>query len=529
MQYFNCLLQSNIIKTGLSLPEGKYLYVTVTAFNKVMMNVSECSNSFIIDTTPPVLEQTPSFLTDYTSVAGAIAQWDKSVLRAFWRFRDDESPIVRHIVTLVTHHEGHTPVEHYEMGSANTLTLNLDNNDRLHNGDKYNVIVTCCNAAYLCTTARSQDILIDSTPPHVGGFKPPLLWNNTGLHSSIVQLTWYGFSDQESGIDMFYLTVSRSYTEHELTNGIVSLHINASLPEYQTRIQLHDAIQPDDELILTIWARNNAGLNSSVARVTVNALSASAHTNTISVDNGILELQKHSCDIHFCNKDCTCAIIGQPCVEVKTNTTCTKLNLTDIMYENLPTVEVFGGLTHQKTQISVSSACLSGSWKLQNETFLKHIRRFEFSMGLKGQPVGEGIFDLITTRPWQDVGKRQENVWCLTGNNTLIHDEAYIVYVRAWYDSDRFSQFESNAIQIDHTPPHVRRGAFIKDSDVTCRQDLDFIDWTDNITACWERSFSEVQGKIIHFTVGLGTSPGCKYDTPSVDATVFPVQVSGDM
>ena len=477
------------------------------------MNVSESSDIFIVDPTPPVLEYLPTILTNYTSVSGSKAEWDKSVLRIFWKFSDAESPVVRHTITLVTHHEGHTPVEHFEMGAENKVTITLDGNERLHDGDKYSVVITSCNAAELCTTARSAYILIDSTPPHLGGFKPPLTWNNTGMNSSVVQLTWYGFADQESGIDTFYLTVSRSYTEHELTSGIIVIPTNSSLQEYQAHVSLSDAVQADDKLILTIWARNNAGLNSSVARVTVNALSTFANRQKFSAQSGILELQKHSCDIHFCNKDCTCAVLGQPCLEVSTNMTCTVLTETDVIHYGLPVVDVFGGLTHQLTQISASSSCLSGSWTLRNKTALLKIRRFEFSMGLKDQLVGEGIVDLKSTRPWQDVGKRQETVYCLPGNQTLIHSESYIIYVRAWYGPDMYSQFESQPITIDHTPPHVVRGGFIKDSDATCRSDYDFIDWFDSIAACWDKTFTESQGKIISFSVGLGTSPGCKYES----------------
>ena len=509
--YFTCMLQSSIIKTGLNLPLGQHLYVTVTAFNKAKMNVSASSNGFIVDTTPPVVEILPTYQTDYTSVSGSFAQWDKSIIRVFWKFRDNESPISRQIVSLLTHHEGHTPIEHYELGPENKLTIAMDGNNRLHDGDKYSVLVISCNAADLCTTARSADIVIDSTPPHLGGFKPPLTWQNTGIHTSVVNLTWYGFVDQESGIDTFYLTVSKSYTEQELTKGVVEWQANTTLQEYQASVSLFDAIQPDDELILSVWAKNNAGLNSSIARVTVSALSTSVSDRNLSVHSGLLELQKHSCDIHFCNKDCTCAVVGQPCLEVSTNQTCSRLNMSDVENQGLPIIDVSGSLDHKEIRISASSACLSGSWKLRNDSSLVKVRRFEYGLGLKGQPVGEGIVDLKTTIPWQDVGKRQETVYCLSGNQTLIHDDAYVIYVRVWYDTNTFAQFESLPIHIDHTPPKRKRGGSVKDSNPACIIDYDFIDWNDTITACWNKAFSETQGKIIFFSFGLGTSPGCKY------------------
>ncbi|WAR31804.1 hypothetical protein MAR_034346 [Mya arenaria] len=40
-----------------------------------------------------------------------------------------------------------------------------------------------------------------------------------------------------------------------------------------------------------------------------------------------------------------------------------------------------------------------------------------------------------------------------------------------------------------------------------CATDLDFIDWTDEISACWSGVFSEQQSDIQHYSVALGTSP----------------------
>ena len=420
-----------------------------------------------------------------------------------WEFKDDESPIIDHTVTVKTHHEGHTPVENVQLGNQNSLNISLDANNWLKSGDKYYVVVTSCNAARHCSSARSPALLIDSSPPHLGGFRPPLTWKTrTDENVSEVNLTWYGFHDQESGIKKYFITVSHSYSGNELTNGELDVVSNSTDALKQTEVKLSDKLNRDDMLILSIWAQNYAGLNSSIARVSVQALSTSTKPDS---NEGILELEKHSCDAHYCNKDCTCAVIGKPCIQSTSVHNCTVLNTTFVKQQDLPTITVFGGLNTYPQQITASSACLSGHWILDGNSDL--VSRFEWSMGLVNQPIGEGVFDIKNEIPWRDVGLRQETVHCLTSNISLLHDHEYIIYIRAWYSSDQSAIYTSRPIQIDQTPPAVRRGKYIKDSNTACTLDFDFIDWVDTITACWDNVFSEQQSEIENYFVSLGTSP----------------------
>lgn len=111
---FNCLLASSHIKTNLNMPENTDLYVTVTAYNNNNQSVSRSSQYFRADSSAPVAVEKPVFIKDFVSHRNHFAQWVKSVLRISWKFIDLYSPIVRHVVTVVTHHEGHTPVEQFE-------------------------------------------------------------------------------------------------------------------------------------------------------------------------------------------------------------------------------------------------------------------------------------------------------------------------------------------------------------------------------------------------------------------------------
>jgi hypothetical protein len=162
-------------------------------------------------------------------------------------------------------------------------------------------------------------------------------------------------------------------------------------------------------------------------------------------------------------------------------------------------------------QISASSACIAGHWVTDGNEAL--VERYEWSMGLTGQPVGDGIFDLKNEIPWKDVGKRKQAVYCLSSfNSGLKHKTNYSVYVKAWYSFYSFAEFVSEPILIDHSPPQRRKGKNIKDSDLSCIMDYDFIDWMDTITACWDGVFVESQGTIIHYSISLGTTINGLFD-----------------
>ena len=507
---FNCFLESGHIKAGLNAAENINLYVTVTGYNKNGQNVSKTSQPFKVDSTAPTVLVKPAFFTKYSMFEMTTAQWDKSILRLQWEFEDMQSPIVRHIVTLSTHHEGHTPVENVELGQETKLTINLDEKNWLQNGDTYKAIVTACNAAGLCSSAESDDLLIDSTPPHLGGFKPPMTWQNFLNDKNQVicklNLTWYGFHDQESGIRKFYVGFGQTYTDNELTNGLIEIDSVANTKEYNASITLTDGLSPGEKIVASIIAENYAGLKSLIGRVTLLAL-ASSSSNLRSTVNGILEIEKHSCDIHFCNKDCTCAVVGKVCTEVRTNMICQHMNISSENTQNI-SVRVYGGMSHEPQNITASSACLVGHWYVDQGKQI--IKRFEWTLGIKDEPFGGGIFDIINERPWMDVGKLLNGIYCLPPNRSLEHRNGYLIYVKAWVEMDRYLIFESLPIMIDHYPPAIHRGSFVKDSDASCKTDYDIIDWTDTMVACWAKVFNERQGQTIYYIVSLGTQPGCK-------------------
>jgi hypothetical protein len=339
-----------------------------------------------------------------------------------------------------------------------------------------------------------------------------MLWENLNgsltTWKSNITLSWYGFHDQESGIGRYFITISKTYSGHEITNGVATVNVDASdsKTEHIFAFLTTDVLVRDDKLYLTIWAENSVGLNSSLARVSVSVLSSSSTADVLN-QKGTLELEKHSCDIQYCNKDCTCAVVGRPCVEVQSNSTCLEVP-TPLVDQDVPNIQVFNGLYENSPNISTSSACLSGSWKVgDGKSNNTDISRFEWSMGLQHQPYGDGIFDLKNEIPWNDVGLQSQVVHCLPVNRSLIAREKYVIYVRAWLSSDRYATFNSTPVLIDHSPPSLKRGHTVLDSNELCNMDFDIIDWMDTITVCWNGVFSEQQGFIVNYFLAMGTYP----------------------
>ena len=515
MPVFDCLLKTSHIQGGLDLPIGRELYATVTGYNNNNQSVSMSSKHFMVDTSPPLPSIVPGFDTCIASFnKGLFAQWDRSVLKLYWGFVDTDSPVIRHIIALKTHHEGHTPVEHMELGKEHEITIALDETKWLHNGDTYTLVVTACNAAGLCTTAEAnQTLLIDSTPPHLGGFHSRMSWENTvddeGDIFSKINASWYGFYDYESGISKYYIGLGKTFTGNELTNGLVEVDADMLKTEQGHWIYTNEGLTAGDSVIVSVMAENGIGLISPIARVTMIVSSASAPGPSPLVgDSGSLEIEKHSCDIHFCNKDCTCAVVGQVCGHVATNMTCSSLTETNNNSYGVD-VRVYAGIKDDPLTITASSSCLAAHWIVDDQ--MSAIKRFEWTIGIKDEPYGDGIFDLNRESPWIDVGKLQQSVYCLPAAKHLLHGTVYLIYVKIWVAMDTYLIYASAPVIVDHTSPAVRKGEFIKDSDESCVDDFSIIDWVDKMTACWDSVFYEPQGQIVHFLVSLGTQPGGKH------------------
>lgn len=106
------------------------------------------------------------------------------------------------------------------------MTLLLDKDHLLMDGDLYGASVTACNAASLCTTATASLLLVDSTPPTLGTFGNPLSWKKTQTNITShrdnitdINVVLLNFADAESGVIAYYITAGRKYNGDELSRG----------------------------------------------------------------------------------------------------------------------------------------------------------------------------------------------------------------------------------------------------------------------------------------------------------------------
>ena len=359
---------------------GAHMFVTVRACNKVNICTQRSSPSFIVDNTPPYLVKRPHIESLHQAISASTSRQiisDPSFFKVLWEFKDDESPVIRTSITIYSKLDSHVPIQELILSNENQVAVHLSKSDILRQGDVYKVRVTACNAASLCKTALSDEILIDYTPPQLGGLMPPLQYEVQigGQKQLLLNLTWYGFVDSESDIRSYYATVGYTYSGSELIDSYQIVPNTTSANNAQrTQVSVNVPKSLPDILVLTIWAENNAGLNTTGAKVTTTVLS----TNKDRL-KGDLIIQKHSCKSDFCNNDCTCAVIGKQC-KVDSITNCT-----DITGQSKGGVIVNLTLNtdNKIKKIIGSSKCIGSDWYYSNQD--SKVLRFEYSFGIHGE------------------------------------------------------------------------------------------------------------------------------------------------
>ena len=446
--------------------------------------MSAVSLPFIVDVSPPECMQPPQF--DTTLSLRPHTKFDGSVVSLSWSFNDVESPVWTHSVSLFTHHDGKVPMSRVLVGNVDHIVVSLSPNEQLKDGNRYVAKVDACNAAGLCTIAQSEEIIIDSSPPEIGGFVDLLSWQNVG-ENSLINLSWNGFDDAHSGITSYHIMISSSYSGSDISGGALTVPHNETADVQQYTASLPGNIISDTMIYLTIWAENAVGLLSDTAKVGVFVL-----------DSGKLDIEKHSCDIHYCTKDCTCAVLHRTCTAAGISPNCSDpppLNLIELLD---------GTLNHFATVIS-SSTCLRALWKQVDMSV--PITRYQWTVGLKGEDPGVPIFDVIDDKVWHDVDLREESVYCLPGNGNLDQGQQFVYYIKAWHGFGNFSVYNSFGVVVDTTPTRVGSRT-VKEMDVTFSTELDFTTNTSVLYLDWTSVFRDAESGIDHFVMSVGMTPG---------------------
>ncbi|KAK7496778.1 hypothetical protein BaRGS_00011987, partial [Batillaria attramentaria] len=494
------LLSRATVRAGLSLPVATPLYVTVRARNPAGLDTISVSDSFIVDPTPPEVAVIPHFLSPRDGSA-VDSQWDRSVLRMAWRFVDPDSSVVSHTINIRSKVTGRVVVEPIRIGADTELTLTLDKDHLLLDGDSHWAAVTACNAAGLCTTSISDLLLVDSTPPVVGTFLSPLAWTTSPDSSGtrvLLDAAWHRFADAESGISAYYIMAGRQYNGDELSNGqVMILHDNTTQTQRDT-FPLSEDLEPGDVVYLMIWAENSLGLHSPILRMAFEALKDDANGTS-----GSLERIRHSCEAFYCTGECTCVPSKLKCKRSTSN--CQEYDNEHPRLGGFRVSPYIGLPTGPKT-FTTSAKCLEGHWDLSDPKFMSNVSRFEWSFSLANKSEGEGIFNRQDEAVWYDVGRNTSAVHCMPGKRVLKSGQGYILHVRTWLSSHEHVTFVSSPVMVDHTLPQIRRGRAVIDSDVTCTMDVDYVTTEPTVTACWDGVFRDAGSQITQYEVWFGTS-----------------------
>jgi hypothetical protein len=487
----NVLLTERATKTSVNLPENKDLYVIVKAYNQVGLYSQQSSEKFQVDTTPPVEDIAPYI--DYSQFSHRPGtQYDNSVLIARWKFTEKESFIISNEIILKSHNNGKTIKDVYTQGNENNITIKLEDKDVLKSGDSYSVQISSCNAAGLCTHGISDSVVIDSSPPQIGGFQNTMKWKNYHNTTQIL-LLWYGFTDLHTGIEKYGISVSNSFTGSELSSGIIyANHVNS---ETQTlSLNLTRVLSETEDIILSVFALNKAGLRSKISKTTVSLVA-----DNIKQDRGFLQIQRYLCRTHTCNNDCTCSVKGNKCNLDFGSNACTRSNNeTEITSVNF-------GFGESSANVSLSSACVFAHWAVKD---LTKIQRFEWSIGVSNAYPGAGVFDRNTENVWQENGHLTNTTFCVNNRKKLVHGESYVFYVRGWLSGDTYVDKQSSPLLIDTTEPTIRRGKSIKETLFKCSEDdIDILNSTSDILVCWDGVFLDRGGPIVKYAISAGSFP----------------------
>ncbi|KAK3099491.1 hypothetical protein FSP39_005250, partial [Pinctada imbricata] len=185
----------------LDLHEGHAYYVSVKAHNKAGLMSQATSWAYVVDTTPPVA----GHVYDGKPINPVTRkdddfQTDMTTLSVYWEgFHDPHSAIREYYISIGTCPLCEDVIEYQAIGIVNEISI-----DHVHFGPglTYYSTVTACNTADLCTSATSDGLIMDDSPPSVG-----VVFDGTTAHDieyqslrTYVGAEWYGFADPQSGL-----------------------------------------------------------------------------------------------------------------------------------------------------------------------------------------------------------------------------------------------------------------------------------------------------------------------------------------
>lgn len=525
------------------LLSGSRVYTMVLGYNRAGLSSRSASNGVVVDSDPPASIAPPLIDTEWVGSEFNTSQPSSSAIRITWNFTDNLY-MYQYFVSLESASGSILPVPPRTILNANSATLS---GLSLSDGCWHRVTVIGCDLTGLCVQSSSPSILVDASPPIDGYFAVAsssvanlsrtvpggMTWRNLPVRGlARLDLAFLGFLDPHSQVQEYWATVGTALSADDLLPATLlspSLASNDSLDIYLARVTLNQ--QVSDPLYVSIWAVNGAGLRSHIVQASFSVESGEQPNN-----GSLALLRSGSCSIDSCLGHCTCAARGRLC-NMAALTTCSPPvsspppDRTIRVYNTVPQLQPSpapGPSSPQMPPLFTSiTDQLYGRWEYAVPTS-QEIQREEWSVGIQGQPPGEGLMDVVSGTVWRDASTARSAVYSVPEEYPLVEGEVYVFHVRAWYGITEYSVFTSAGVVVDIRGPSAIRGSRIRDGRGS--RDSDFSSDPSTLSMCWGGIFSPaLSGNYSTYQLGIGSLPGSDdiYPLTSVLAGVVSADLSG--
>lgn len=499
------------------LTHNTTVFTTLVAFNGAGLNAVVITDGVEISAEAPAFVSNP-FIDVYW--AGALlnnTQYDNSLMRLVSNVTDHSNTVIHYVWAVYSARQVTLPVHPLISRLSHSVTLS---ELHLSDGDTYHAEVEACNAAGLCSKAKTVDYLVDASPPidgyfavktssveQISGRVETMTWRNSPiLENSRIRLYFVGFSDPHSGIRRYYCSVGTAYSTSDLTSGFQLLQpqqINTQ-GTYLANVTLTRELNLNEILYISLWAENGVGLNSRVVQ-------GSFSLTSISSLDGILELRRTAnCSIDTCSGHCTCAPRGDLC---DLPSTCHEIEIEDLPQDMRVTVtDIVPQMLYPATSgstFTASSNKLAARW---NSNSPNTVQWFEWSVGIKGTSAGTGLLNTAGEQIWFNAGTNLSAIFSVSPDYPLLPGMTYVFYVCAWYNSTSYAVFSSTGVTIDPVGPQIVEGFSTREVDMLgSTADVDHISSRSTINLTWQSVFQQtVRNYDIKFEMAIGDTPAGK-------------------
>lgn len=452
--------------------------------------------------------------------AGALlnsTQYDNSLIRLVSNVTDHSDTVSHYSWAVYSSRRVTLPVSPFVSFIGHGIALT---ELHLSDGDTYYAAVEVCNAAGLCSVAKTVNYFVDSSPPidgyfavrtssveQVPGRVETMTWRNSPIDENCrIRLYFAEFSDPHSGITHYYCSVGTSYSTSDLTGGFQLLETQQANMQ-GTRladVTLTRQLNLDEVLYISLWAENGVGLNSRV-------IQGSFSLTSINSLSGTLELRRTStCSIDSCMGHCTCAARGDRCDS--TPTTCIEIDIEDLPWEmRVNVTDIVPQMLYPTTDgrlFTASSNKLAAKWEPITPNT---VQWFEWSVGIIGTTAGTGLLD-TSEQIWFNAGTNLSAIFSVSPSYPLSTGLTYVFYVRAWYNNTAYAVFSSAGVTVDPIGPQIVEGFSTREvaADVTT-PDIDHVSSQSTINLNWRNVFQQMFPNYnIQYEIAIGDIPAGK-------------------